>query len=682
MPHARPALRRALLSLTALTCPALALAQDSQPTVLQEIVVTAAGFEQNVAEAPASITVISGEELARRNVTTLTDALREVQGVVVTGIANEQDINIRGLGGGYTLILVDGKRQGTRESRTNGAAGIEQSFIPPVSAIERIEVVRGPMSSLYGSDAMGGVVNIITKPVADVWGGSVTVETTLPQRDEDGASRQLSFSANGPLIADQLGLQIWGRFYDRSEARIVDGLRDREQLDLTGRLTWAINPEHELRFEAGRTRIEDTGRAGRSIADVVNGVAQNDSIQVNTRKHASLTYGGQWGNVRSDISLLREVGQRKTYSGNGAVGMSASMRQPEVTNTVLDAKFTAPLEWQGQHMLVFGGQYNHNSIADQNPGLGDGVTYDFSTAQWALFVEDEWQLRDDFALTLGVRYNDHREFGGKVTPRIYGVWNASPELTLKGGITTGYRAPSIRSIVPGYYYTTQRGAGVIVSNPDLKPEESTNYELAALYEAPGWSVGATLFRTDFKNKIESYNTGTPITVGGTSYNRWDWLNVGEAVIQGAELTADWDATDTLTLRASYSLTDSEQKTGNYAGLPLERTPRHMASISADWVTPVEGLEAWGTITYHGKEVNAGARIGSNGTPYAYDADGNTIAYQYASYTTVDIGASYQVTDRARLNGAIYNLFDRDINSTSNNTVGEGRRLWLGLTAEF
>ncbi|MDO5632798.1 MAG: TonB-dependent receptor [Paracoccus sp. (in: a-proteobacteria)] len=681
MPHARPALRRTLLSLTALTCPALAAAQDAQPTVLQEIVITASGFEQNVADAPASITVISGEELARRNITTLTDALRDVQGVAVTGIANEQDINIRGLGGGYTLILVDGKRQGTREARVNGAAGIEQSFIPPVSAIERIEVVRGPMSSLYGSDAMGGVVNIITKPVSDVWGGSVTVEGTVPEHNRDSSSRQLSFSANGPLIADQLGLQIWGRVYDRTEARIVDGLRGRDQFDLTGRLTWAINPEHELRFEAGRSRIEDTGRVGRTIAETVNGVAQNDSVQVNTREHASLTYGGQWGNVTSDISLLREVGQRKTYSGNGSL-LSVSMRQPEVTNTVLDAKFTAPLEWRGQHQLVFGGQYNHTGIADQNPGLNDGVTYDFSTAQWALFVEDEWRLREDFALTLGMRYNDHREFGSKITPRIYGVWNASPELTLKGGVTTGYRAPSIRSIVPGYYYTTQRGAGVIVSNPDLKPEESTNYELAALYEASGWSVGATLFRTDFKNKIESYNTGTPIVIDGTSYNRWDWMNVGEAVIQGAELTADWDATDALTLRASYSLTDSEQKTGTFAGLPLERTPRHMASISADWVTPVDGLEAWGAINYHGKEINSGARIGTNGTPYAYDADGNVIAYEYASYTTVDIGASYQVTDRARLNGAIYNLFDYEITSASNNTVGEGRRLWLGLTAEF
>lgn len=236
-----PSLRVTFLSLTALTAPALA--QDTAPILLDEIVITASGFEQNIADAPASISVISGEELARRNITSLSDALRGVQGVATTGVANEQDITIRGLSGQYTLILVDGKRQGTRESRTNGSAGIEQNWIPPVAAIDRIEIVRGPMSSLYGSDAMGGVVNVITKPVADRWTGSVTAEATLPQDGDDASSRQLSFYGSGPVVADRLGLQVWGRRLDRSESRVVDGLRDRELTDLSARLSWTPDPE-------------------------------------------------------------------------------------------------------------------------------------------------------------------------------------------------------------------------------------------------------------------------------------------------------------------------------------------------------------------------------------------------------------------------------------------------------
>ena len=658
-------------------------ASAQEPVRLDEIVITASGFAQNVAEAPASVTVLSGEELRRRNITSLTDALREVQGVAVTGIANEQDITIRGLPGQYTLILVDGKRQGTRQSRTNGDAGYEQSFIPPAAAIERIEVVRGPMSSLYGSDAMGGVINIITRPVPEVWAGSVTAEVTLPERGRDGSTRQLSFYAGGPVIADQLGLQLWGRSLGRSEARVIDGVRDRDLTDIAGRLTWAIAPEHELRLEGGRTRIEDLGRVGRTVpAFDFRGTPQNDSLQENTRRHGRLSYSGDWGGVRADLSVQREIGQRRSFSGNGAVGLSPADRAPEVRNTVFDAKFTTPLSWQGEHTFVFGGQIDRARVLDQNPGLADGVTYDFGTHQSAIFVEDEWRISPDLALTLGARAIDHKEFGRHLTPRAYAVWNASPALTIKGGVSTGFRAPDVRSIVPGYFYTTERGAGVIVSNPALAPEESTSLELAALYEGGSYSLGATLFRTAFENKIESFKTDDRITIGGQGYNRWDWRNIGEARLQGIELTADWDATADVTVRASYSLVDSEQKTEDLAGLPLTRTPRHSASLSADWQTPVEGLEAWGSVTYHGREIAAGARVGTNGRPYATDAAGNVIAYEYGSYLTADLGASYRVSRNAQLNAAIYNITDRDITMEANNTVGEGRRLWLGLTAEF
>ncbi|MCG6110576.1 MAG: TonB-dependent receptor [Paracoccus sp.] len=673
--------RAVLLSLTALTVPAAA--QDRTPVLLDEVVITASGFEQTIADAPASISVISGEELARRNITTLSDALRGVQGVATTGIANEQDITIRGLGGQYTLILVDGKRQGTRESRTNGSAGIEQNWIPPVAAIERIEIVRGPMSSLYGSDAMGGVINVITKPVADRWTGSVTAEATLPQDGDDASSRQLSFYGSGPVIADQLGLQVWGRRFDRSESRVVDGLRDRELTDLSARLSWTPDPDHTIHLEGGRTRIQDLGRVGRTIAPFdFRGTPQNDSLQENTRDRAALSYAGQWGDVTADLSVLREVGQRTTASGNGALGLTVGDRAPKVTNTVYDAKFTAPLDWQGSHTFVFGGQLNRTGLRDQNPGLGDGRTYSFSTSQRAIFAEDEWRLRDDVALTLGARLNDHAEYGRNTTPRAYAVWNPSQDLTIKGGVSTGFRAPDLRSVVPGYFYTTERGAGAIVSNPDLSPEESTNYELAALYTAPAWQIGATLFRTDFRNKIESVKTTDRVTVGGQSFNRWNWVNIGEARLQGVELTAEWDATADVTLRANYSFTDSEQRTGAFTGLPLERTPRHQASVTADWTTPVDGLGAWGTVNYHGNETAAGARIGTNGRPVAFDASGAAIAYEYGSYLTVDLGADYQLTDRVSLNGAVYNLLDRDITMAANNTEGEGRRLWLGLTSNF
>ncbi|HUD31741.1 MAG TPA: TonB-dependent receptor plug domain-containing protein [Variovorax sp.] len=112
----------------------------------------------------------------------LTDALRDVEGVAVTGIANESETSIRGMPGEYTPILVE------------GSAGMEQSFIPPAEAIERIEVVRGPMSSLYGSDAIGGVINIIARKVPSTWSGSVNLDHTAQQPEDHGNGTRVQSS--------------------------------------------------------------------------------------------------------------------------------------------------------------------------------------------------------------------------------------------------------------------------------------------------------------------------------------------------------------------------------------------------------------------------------------------------------------------------------------------------------
>lgn len=134
---------------------------------LSTIVVSAAGFEQNIKNAPASITVITAEDLKNKRITSIADALADVEGVDISPTAGKTgglNIRIRGMDSEYTLVLIDGRRQNsTGDISPNGFGESNNSFIPPISAIERIEVIRGPASTLYGSDAMGGVVNIITK---------------------------------------------------------------------------------------------------------------------------------------------------------------------------------------------------------------------------------------------------------------------------------------------------------------------------------------------------------------------------------------------------------------------------------------------------------------------------------------------------------------------------------------
>src|SRR5690554_4621825 len=199
LPFARTALATALLGASV-----TALAQD--PLVLGDTVVSAAGYEQKVTEAPASISVISREELQQKRYSNLAQALGDVEGIDIgqsTGKTGGLNISIRGMPSEYTLILIDGRRQNAAGNVTpNGFGETSTSFMPPMSAIERIEVIRGPMSTLYGSDAIGGVVNIITKKVGTEWTGSVTADYTYQEERDFGDTGGTSFYSSGPLVED------------------------------------------------------------------------------------------------------------------------------------------------------------------------------------------------------------------------------------------------------------------------------------------------------------------------------------------------------------------------------------------------------------------------------------------------------------------------------------------------
>lgn len=695
-----PHLRRAA-AMAALLAPSLALAQEGFPAAPQgvpvvdlshetpvdlgTIVVTASGFEQNVAEAPASISVVPGEAIDDERVTSLSDALQGVQGVVTTGSADEDDIYIRGLPGEYTLILVDGRRQGTRESRTNGSSGYEQSFIPPAAAIERIEVVRGPMSSLYGSDAIGGVINIITKPVPDRWSGEVSASTDRPRDRDFGDEQQLSFYAAGPLVAERLGLQMWGRQLDRDGSDVAGAESQRDESDITGRLTWKASPNHRLYAEVGRTAFDE---------DAQDALSRRE----NARDHVALGYDGTAAGWSFDLDLQRETGERTSFERETAeMDYGEGPRSPEIENTVLDVRATRTLSFRGLHTVTVGGQRIGSVLTDQNPGTGIEEDQEFAINQNALFVEDEWQIVPSVSLTLGMRLNRHEEYDATVTPRLYGVWTATPALTFKGGVSTGFRAPDIREIAPGYLYTTggggcvldptaQQPCGVIVGDPDLKAEQSRNYELGVLYGSGGLSLGATFFYNELDDKIANariYNEDGSYAVYSDDprYTLFYHYNIGRARIRGAELTADWRASDRLNLRGTYTFTDSEQLNGDYAGFPLARTPEHLASLRLDYETGLDRLDLWGTATYHGSEINAGLRVGSNGSPVTDDA-GNEVGRRYDPYATIDIGASFDVTETVTLSAAVYNAFDKDIEEAEFGTTREGRSVWVGATARF
>ncbi|MFC7205826.1 TonB-dependent receptor plug domain-containing protein [Comamonas endophytica] len=196
----RTLLQPGLLTLLAAACAAANAQTASAPSAaLSEVVVSASGFEQELKQAPASISVVTRKELETKNYRDLAEALQGVEGIDVmggTGKTGGLDISIRGMPSDYTLILIDGRRQNVAGDVTpNGYGAALNSFMPPVSAIERIEVIRGPMSTLYGSDAMGGVVNIITRKVARS-GAAKSASRPAFRRTANGATRAARISTS------------------------------------------------------------------------------------------------------------------------------------------------------------------------------------------------------------------------------------------------------------------------------------------------------------------------------------------------------------------------------------------------------------------------------------------------------------------------------------------------------
>ncbi|MGM0833378.1 MAG: ligand-gated channel protein [Pseudomonadota bacterium] len=648
-------LRRALLSsaISSLACSAL-WAQETPR--LDDVVVTASGFEQQITSAPASISVISREELERGHYQNITDALRDVPGVVVTGGGagdRGNDISLRGMPSQYTLILVDGRPQNSRESRPNGSAGFEQDWLPPLQAIERIEVVRGPMSTLYGSDAIGGVINVITRKVADEWHGNVQLDTVLQENSASGDSRQANFYLSGPLVGDRLGLQLFGRASERDEDDVLNGYEEKSLQSLTARLNFAANDNHDFTAEAGITEQDRYSRVGRSGAAEGCKGGCTDSIGEYTNTHVAVTHSGRFDWGTSETFVQRERSDNKS-------------RDIEITNTTAKASAVIPL---GTHLVTVGASYEEESLSDTTTNkISDRTEIDSS--QRALFVEDEWMLTDTWALTGGLRVDDDDNYGSHVSPRLYSVWNITPDWTLKGGVSTGYRSPNLREITPDWGQISR--GGNIYGNPDLKPETSLNKEIALLYaNEAGLNGSLTLFHNDFEDKITRIACPIDICTDGRNDFGSDptyRVNVDEAITQGVEASLAAPLTDAVALTASYTFTDSEQKSGQYAGEPLTKLPRHQVSATLDWQVNSR-FSQWTKVSYRGEESQ----------PTTGPSSRSVVA---PSYTFVDAGVGYKLNDSTTVNAGIYNMFDERITYEEYGYVDDGRRVWLGLNVAF
>ena len=252
-----------MLASAALPAAAMAAEVPQDAVTLDQVFVTASGFEEDAKKAPASISIVTKEDLTNKPYRDVRDALAQVPGVSLNG-GPEGDISIRGMEGDGTLILIDGKRvNSSRMLNQKGGNTVEYSWLPPVNAIERIEIVKGPMSSLYGSDAMGGVINIITTPAAYEWTATAGASTTLQENSNSGNITQQDFYLSGPL-GEQLGMKLYGSALQRQEDNIPEGFQENKNYNLTGELEYQLFDTQFLTLSANVVQDNYHSSVGKS----------------------------------------------------------------------------------------------------------------------------------------------------------------------------------------------------------------------------------------------------------------------------------------------------------------------------------------------------------------------------------------------------------------------------------
>lgn len=685
---------------------------------LDSVVVTAGGFEQMIKDAPASISVITRDELEKKPLNNLADAVADVEGVSVErgGKTGGMNISIRGMGSDYTLILIDGKRvnRNSSGSRPNGFGDVDTSFIPPLSAIERIEVVRGPMSTLYGSDAMGGVINIITRKVAKAWGGSITADGTVQMNDTFGNAYGSSFYLSGPIKEDVLGISIYGRYdrkfeaneaYPTSEAEAAtgrdtgnvsgDGFTGSKMHNVGVKFALTPNENHDILFdvEQGRQRYDNSSQQLGTLNDRVpageagGGYAAEQRYD---RTRYGLTHLGRYGALSSDSSIVYETTEtigRTNPMSRPRTPIDGSPRDLKYDNLVLDSKWNLSL-LDDTHNLTFGGQWREQQFTD---GLVS-APLDLKQWQWAMFLENEWRVVDNFAITFGARYDRNQQFGGHFSPRAYAVWSATPNWTIKGGVSRGYKTPDLNVMTDGIIGLRGQGTIPIVGNAQLVPEKSTSSELGVYFDdLQGSKANVTLFHTAFKDKLNSsqvpncrasnvpgcLDLGDWRRRGAPVENFFVWENVDEATIRGVELGGALPIIDGLVFSGNYTFTDAKRNSGANEGEPLNNDARHRVNMRLDWQVNSQA-SAWLRAEYRAKQYQGLSQTGKQAF--------------YDPYWLFGVGGAYKVNKNITLNASVENLFNKKFVNYGATPAGgwgnayykvqEGRRLWLSANMTF
>lgn len=611
---------------------AFAAEENLQEYTLDTMVVTATRTQMTVKETPSTVEVVDSKKLEQTQAKTLRDALKGALGVnVFNDFQGRSNVSIRGSESRHVLIMVDGKRLGG-ELSYNSANAWDVDRIR-MEDVEKVEIIRGPAGALYGSDAMGGVINVITKtPTKNI--ATVNYEYDWYENGKgagykgnlylQGVDQKYSYKINAGLNKN--------RPYGVSEGNDANFYGKEQPLSLN--VGYTFDNGNKLSADFSRIR-EDNQENSNSITNGIidmksHGVYPKQTISDgnihndNKRTDYALTYTGNDDKHDWMLRAYKSVYDKDYTSSTNTVTRllmgkrwidydnNSAFKHDTVKRTlsVIEGKDTISLS--DKHKMTAGFEYRQDKsegtrLKKKNtplPGAGNNVhdAYDEAEINYlAAYVQDEFKPDAKWLIIPSVRYDHSDKFGSEVTSRLGATYNAADDVRIKAVVGQGYKTPTVNELYhywemytgmamgPMYYRYGQFFEG----NPDLKPEKSLSYELAIEKD---WGDTTTVhlgaFRNDVKDLINSYYTGRDTTdathpglVGRD--NIMTYKNVPEATLQGIELYGSHKLAKDIYLNAGYTFLDAKDKT---AGTRLTDRAKHQVTLGLSYQP--ENIYAW------------------------------------------------------------------------------------------
>lgn len=505
---------------------------DPGPKVSAEIVVTASALPERVDDVPASVSIVTRKDIDDRAALDVADMLREVPGVVMSRTGSPgraTSLFTRGSNSNHTLVLWNGV-----EITNPYFSGYDWGRFSTIG-VEQVEVVRGPYSALYGSDAVAGVVNVLT----------TSHRTGVRAEVEAGGHGLLNGGASGTWAGDRASISA------SLESREDDGFapnddfrQDSGSVALRFQATPSLHAGVSIRQTAYELGVPmNLNFAGDALVPSLN------RRQDGSERQLAIPIEQQFGRFSYEITLAESSRDDDFSDPDDPYGMVSSSTESMTRRARLTSRAETSIG-----TIVAGGEYEHAEVDDvtsYGPNFTGG-----ERSERSLFVEDRLThaLRGaaHLELSAGVRWDDYETFGSELSPRLAIAWIRAGH-KIHAAYGEAFRAPAIGEL----YFP-------FMGNPELGAERSRSYEVGYHYAS---GVSATLFHSDYDDLI----------VFDLATNRFG--NVGAANAQGVELAVDRDLTRNLHTAVAYTFTDTEEEGANR---PLARRPRHSASLSFGW----------------------------------------------------------------------------------------------------